>query len=86
MSDRQDSAATTEAGPPQHHHPVLRRVFKGVLAIAIAAYFIAAAAFLGLRYLLLPRIDEYRPRIEAFVSQKLHAELRIGRLAPHWSG
>ncbi|WP_089340929.1 YhdP family protein [Burkholderia singularis] len=86
MSDRQDSASTPVAGPPQHDHPVLRRVFKGVLAIAIAVYFIAAALFLGLRYLLLPRIDEFRPRIESFVSEKLHAELRIGRLAPHWSG
>lgn len=86
MSDRQESAAPHEAGPPHHDHPVLRRVFKAVLVLGIAAYFIAAILFLGLRYLLLPRVDEFRPRVETFVSQKLHAEVRIGRLAPSWSG
>ncbi|WP_323121827.1 YhdP family protein [Burkholderia alba] len=86
MSDPQESAAPPEAGPPRHDHPVLRRVFKGVLAIGIAAYFVSAGLFLGLRYLLLPRVDEFRPRIESFVSQKLHADVRIGRLAPSWSG
>ncbi|PUA78459.1 DUF3971 domain-containing protein [Burkholderia sp. AU29985] len=87
MSDRQESAvAAPEAGPPKHDHPVLRRVFKVTLAVGIGAYFVASGAFLGLRYVLLPRIDEFRPRIERTVSDKLHAQLSIGKLSPHWSG
>ncbi|CAN0618652.1 conserved protein of unknown function [Burkholderia multivorans] len=87
MSDRQDSAvAAPEAGPPKHDHPVLRRVFKVTLGVALGAYFVASGAVLGLRYVVLPRIDEFRPQIERFVSAKLHAQLSIGKLSPHWSG
>ncbi|MBN3743833.1 DUF3971 domain-containing protein, partial [Burkholderia sp. Tr-20355] len=87
MSDRQESAvAAPEAGPPKHDHPVLRRVFRVTLAVGIGTYFVASGAFLGLRYVLLPRIDEFRPRIERAVSDKLHAQLSIGRLSPNWSG
>ena len=32
------------------------------------------------------RIDEFRPRIERAVSDKLHAQLSIGKLSPNWSG
>ncbi|AJK45146.1 YhdP family phospholipid transporter [Burkholderia plantarii] len=87
MPDRQESAASRpEAGPPGHDHPVLRRVCRLVLIGGATIYFVAASAYLGLRYALLPQIDRLRPRIESFVSDKLHAEVRIGRLAPHWSG
>ncbi|PCE29201.1 YhdP family phospholipid transporter [Burkholderia ubonensis] len=87
MSDSQESAvAVPEAGPPKHDHPVLRRVFKVTLAVGLGTYFVASGAFLGLRYVLLPRIDNYRPDIERFVSAKLHAQLSIGKLSPHWSG
>ncbi|MBN3821735.1 DUF3971 domain-containing protein, partial [Paraburkholderia sp. Se-20369] len=87
MSDRQESAvAVPEAGHPKHEHPVLRRVFKVTLAVGLGTYFVASGAFLGLRYVLLPRIDDYRPDIERFVSSKLHAQLSIGKLSPHWSG
>ncbi|KVD75270.1 hypothetical protein WI89_08800 [Burkholderia ubonensis] len=87
MPDRQESAvAVPKAGPPKHDHPVLRRVFRITLAIGAGTYFVASGAFLGLRYVLLPGVDDYRPRIERFVSDKLHAQLSIGKLAPHWSG
>ncbi|MGS1018976.1 YhdP family phospholipid transporter [Burkholderia glumae] len=87
MPDRQESAASSpEAGPPRHDHPVLRRVCRVVLIGGATIYFVAASSYLGLRYVLLPQVDRLRPRIESFVSDKLHAEVRIGRLAPHWSG
>ncbi|MEA3116984.1 MAG: hypothetical protein QOI13_254 [Paraburkholderia sp.] len=86
MSDSKESVEKAVAGPQRHDHWLLRRTFKTALALALAVYFIAAAAFLGLRYGLLPRIDSFRPRIEAAVSAAIHAELRIGKLAPHWSG
>ncbi|MEX3548010.1 MAG: AsmA-like C-terminal region-containing protein [Burkholderia sp.] len=87
MPDRQESAASSqEAGPPKHDHPVLRRVFRVVLVGGATLYFVAVGSYLGLRYVLLPQVDKLRPHIESFVSDKLRAEVRIGRLAPYWSG
>ncbi|KAF1055772.1 MAG: hypothetical protein GAK41_00339 [Burkholderia gladioli] len=86
MPDRQESAASQEAGPPKHDHPVLRRVLRVAIVSGASLYFVAATGYLGLRYVLLPRVDALPPRIESFVSDKLHAEVRIGKLAPHWSG
>ena len=60
-------------------------MLKFALAVAFLVYFTVAALFIGLRYVLLPRIDDFRPRIEALVSQRLHADVRIGKLAPYWS-
>ncbi|MEX3581827.1 MAG: AsmA-like C-terminal region-containing protein [Burkholderia sp.] len=87
MPDSQESAANSqEAGPPKHDHPVLRCVFRVVLIGGATLYFVAVGSYLGLRYVLLPQVDKLRPRIESFVSNKLHAEIRIARLVPHWSG
>ncbi|MFX1734838.1 AsmA-like C-terminal region-containing protein [Paraburkholderia sp. A1RI_3L] len=95
MSERNESAGPYEAGqasrangrvPVEHHHVALRHTLRVVLAIAVVLYFIAAALILGLRYVVLPRIDTFRPRIETLVSDKIHAELRIGKLSPHWLG
>jgi uncharacterized protein (TIGR02099 family) len=86
MSDSKQSVAKAVAGHARYDHPLLRRTLKIALALAIALYFAAAVGFLGLRYVLLPRIDDFRPRIETAVSAAIHAELRIEKLAPHWSG
>ncbi len=99
MSERNDSAGPHQAGqasigarsdtpPPRDHveHVVLRHVLRVVLAFALVVYFIVAVLLLGLRYVVLPHVDALRPRIEAIVSEKIHADFRIGRLAPHWSG
>ncbi|MCC8391924.1 TIGR02099 family protein [Paraburkholderia sp. MMS20-SJTR3] len=90
MSERNESA-----DPHEHEqvrpvsgtdHVVLRRILRVVLTLALVLYFLATAMFLGLRYGLLPRVDSFRPRIEAAVSEKLRTQFTIGRLAPHWSG
>jgi uncharacterized protein (TIGR02099 family) len=86
MSDRKESVDRPEAAQARHEPTLLRHALKAVLAVALVVYFIAAALFIGLRYVLLPRIDDFRPRIETLVSDQLHAQLRIGKLAPHWSG
>ncbi|RAS22883.1 uncharacterized protein (TIGR02099 family) [Paraburkholderia bryophila] len=90
MSERNESADPHETGQVRpvsgSDHIVLRRTFHVVLAVALVLYFIAAGLFLGLRYVLLPRVDAFRPRIEATVSDKLHTQFTIGKLAPHWSG
>ncbi|BAN22148.1 putative membrane protein [Caballeronia insecticola] len=65
---------------------MLSRVFKIVLAIAAVAYFVVAGVYLGLRYIVLPQVDSFRPRIEQLVSSKIHAQLHIGRISARWSG
>ncbi|WP_345812927.1 YhdP family protein [Paraburkholderia sp. PREW-6R] len=90
MSERNESADQQEAGqvrPASGSDPIaLRRTFHVLLALALVLYFIATGLFLGLRYVVLPRVDSFRPRIEAAVSGKLHAQFTIGKLAPYWSG
>ncbi|MEK6293882.1 MAG: DUF3971 domain-containing protein, partial [Paraburkholderia tropica] len=54
--------------------------------IALVLYFIVSVLLLGLRYVVLPHVDDFRPRIEKLVSDKIHADFRIGKLSPHWSG
>lgn len=55
-----------------------------LLWFALAAYLIAAVLLLGLRYWVLPQIDHWRPRIEAYASQALGARVEIGSLAADW--
>jgi uncharacterized protein (TIGR02099 family) len=90
MSERNESADPHETGQVRpvsgNDHIVLRRILHVVLALALVLYFIATGLFLGLRYVVLPRVDSFRPQIEAAISDKLRTQLTIGRLAPHWSG
>ncbi|MCG5074498.1 AsmA-like C-terminal region-containing protein [Paraburkholderia tagetis] len=95
MSERNDPAGPQQtgharrenAGAGSHdHHPVLRHTFRVLACIALVLYFIVAVLLLGMRYVVLPYVDDFRPRIEKLVSEKIHAEFRIGKLSPHWSG
>ncbi|WP_321905392.1 YhdP family phospholipid transporter [Paraburkholderia tropica] len=95
MSERNDPAGphptghasreSADAGS-QHHHPVLRHTLRVLACIALVLYFIVSVLLLGLRYVVLPHVDDFRPRIEKLVSDKIHADFRIGKLSPHWSG
>ncbi len=53
---------------------------------ALAVYVVAAVVLLGLRYWVLPNIDQWRPRIEAYASEALGARVEIGRLQADWRG
>ncbi|KND54768.1 putative exported protein [Candidatus Paraburkholderia kirkii] len=94
MSDSRRSADPTEVGqakPSGNAERALSRVFKivlviVVLVIAAVAYFAVAGIYLGLRYVVLPQVDSFRPRIEQLVSSKIHAQLHIGRISARWSG
>ncbi|SAL64554.1 hypothetical protein AWB74_03486 [Caballeronia arvi] len=89
MSDSRPSVDPTEVGqakPSGNAEPVLSRVFKFVLVIAAIAYFVVAGVYVGLRYIVMPQVDSFRPQIEQLVSSKIHAQLRIGRISARWSG
>lgn len=61
---------------------VLRCAFWGLLAL----YAVAAIGFLGLRYWVLPRADEWRPRIEQYASQALGVPVSIDHIGAEWRG
>ncbi|SAK65251.1 hypothetical protein AWB78_02304 [Caballeronia calidae] len=89
MSDSRQSVDPTEVGqakPSGNAERVLSRVFKTLLVIAVIAYFAVAGVYVGLRYLVMPQVDSFRPRIEELVSSKIHAQLHIGRISARWSG
>jgi len=49
-------------------------------------YVVAALVLLGMRYVVLPRIDDWRPRIEQYASDALGASVHIGKIQADWSG
>ncbi|SAK65264.1 hypothetical protein AWB76_03641 [Caballeronia temeraria] len=89
MSDSRRSVDPTEVGqakPSGNAERVLSRVFKIVLVLAAIAYFVVAGVYVGLRYIVMPQVDSFRPRIEQLVSSQIHAQLHIGRISARWSG
>lgn len=66
--------------------PLVLKLFRWLFRFAVGAYFVAAIAVLALRYAVLPRIDEWRPRIEAMASRMLDAPVSIGRIQADWQG
>lgn len=61
---------------------VLRSLFWGVLAV-VAIFLVTC---LGLRYLVLPKIDQWRPQIEQYATRAVGAPVHIGSIAADWSG
>jgi uncharacterized protein (TIGR02099 family) len=49
-------------------------------------YFVAAAGLLATRYVLLPKLNDWRPNLESYISQTFGAEVRINRLEAQWRG
>jgi len=65
---------------------VAKKAFRCLYWFLACAYLAAALSVLGLRYLVLPRIDDFRPRIEAEASQALGAPVAIGGVHADWTG
>ncbi|WP_250463087.1 YhdP family protein [Caballeronia sp. GAFFF2] len=89
MSDSRRSVDPTEVGqaqPSGNAERVLSRVFKIVLVFAAVVYFAVAGIYLALRYIVLPQVDSFRPRIEQLVSSRIHAQLHIGRITAVMAG
>lgn len=49
-------------------------------------YFAAVLTLLGIRYFVLPRVDQWRPQIERYAGDALGARVQIGHIAADWSG
>ncbi|NGM87781.1 TIGR02099 family protein [Parapusillimonas sp. SGNA-6] len=52
----------------------------------MAAYFIAAILFLGMRYWILPNIDTWRPQLEQQLSAALSTPVSLGHIGADWKG
>ncbi|MFY3903309.1 DUF3971 domain-containing protein, partial [Achromobacter xylosoxidans] len=54
--------------------------------VALTVYGVVAIGLLGVRYWVLPRVDQWRPQIEAYASQALGARVAIGAIRADWQG
>ena len=57
--------------------------FLGKLSVVL--YFVFCTLFLGLRYLVMPNIDRYKPQVEQLASDALGQKVSIGGIAASWS-
>ena len=94
-TDRHDLIESESETPPENVSQVLWRVFNmrflrgaltAMIALAVVLYFGVAATALLLRFVVMPRIDTFRPNIEAVASEALGAKVSIVALSAHWQG
>lgn len=65
---------------------VPKKVLRSLFWAALIVYGVVAIGFLGVRYWVLPRVDQWRPQIEAYASQALGARVTIGAIDANWQG
>jgi len=65
---------------------VPKKVLRCLFWAALTVYGVVAIGFLGVRYWVLPRVDQWRPQIEAYASQALGARVTIGAIRANWQG
>ncbi|HJV81052.1 YhdP family protein [Noviherbaspirillum sp.] len=63
-------------------HHALGALFK----IAVLAYFLFCVLVLGLRYVVLPNIDSYKPDVERLASRAIGNKVSIENIDASWSG
>jgi len=71
---------------PRTGEPFVFKFFRGLAWCAMAAYFVTALTILGLRYVVLPRVDDWRDPIAAVASRLLDAPVNVARIAADWQG
>ncbi|WP_158904344.1 YhdP family protein [Burkholderia sp. L27(2015)] len=65
---------------------VLWRTLEFMIVLAIVMYFAVAVTALSLRFVVMPRIDSFRPAIEAAASNALHAQVSMQSISARWDG
>lgn len=71
-----DAKAASRARRPSR----TRRGLRLAATVLLFAYFVLGIGFLCGRYWLMPRIDQWRPEVSAWLSRELGAPVRLGRL------
>ena len=67
-------------------HPAVRAGWRWALRAAVVLYFAFVLLVLGLRYLILPNIENYRPEIERAAGEALGLAVAIGGIEASWAG
>ncbi|MEF8752933.1 MAG: YhdP family protein [Accumulibacter sp.] len=67
-------------------HPAVRTGWRWAVRAALVLYFAFVLLVLGLRYLILPNIEHYRPEIERAAGQALGLSVAIGGIEASWAG
>ncbi|MDO9025336.1 AsmA-like C-terminal region-containing protein [Zwartia sp.] len=65
---------------------LIKKTLRFLIIGGLLAYFVAATMMLGVRYLVLPHINEWRPDFERRLSLALDARVTMGEIAANWSG
>lgn len=65
---------------------VTHHALGALLKLAVVAYFIFCALVLGLRYLVLPSIDSYKPDLEQAATQAIGNKVSITSVDASWAG
>lgn len=84
MTDRQPP--DSPKAPRPIFFPGLRHALEFFAGVVILVYFLAAVAILGMRYWVLPRVNDYRPQIEAIVSRAVGVPVSIEKISANWGG
>ena len=76
------------AGPgwQPHWRRAGRWAWRIALGLFLLGWTLGLAAWLALHWLILPRLDEWRPRIEAQATQALGHPVQIGQISVHSTG
>lgn len=62
------------------------RGFVLLFKLAVLGYFVFCALLLGMRYLVLPNIDAYKPQIETLAARAIGNPVSVNALTASWSG
>lgn len=65
---------------------VVPRALRAIFKLAVLAYFIFCGLVLGLRYVVLPNIDGYKPDVERLASAAIGNKVSIADIDASWSG
>ncbi|MFJ2993201.1 YhdP family protein [Pandoraea sp. NPDC087047] len=87
MTDRKPPASPTATRSWFSSLPRgLRLGLEWLLALAVVVYFGLGAVILATRYVILPRVSDYRPQIEAAATRAIGLPVTIGRIDAVWRG
>jgi uncharacterized protein (TIGR02099 family) len=65
---------------------ITHHAFGWVMLVLVIAYFAFCAAFLSLRYVVLPHIDAYKAEVEQLASHFVNRPVRIAGIEASWHG
>lgn len=87
MTDRKPPASPTATRSWFSSLPRgLRLGLEWLLALIVIGYFGLGAVVLATRYVILPRVSDYRPQIEAAATRAIGLPVTIGRVDAVWRG